>query len=75
VILGGGWAGNSSLSLSTSTKLRLRLGMTGEHELATVTGWDMHVNHLDGSELLEHAARGGPGARACKHRRSVMCKQ
>jgi hypothetical protein len=37
-------------------QLRFRLGVAGEHELPAVGGRDVHVDHLHGSEFLEHPA-------------------
>jgi hypothetical protein len=41
-------------------QLGFRLGVAGEHELASVSGREMDVDHLDGGELLKSAARGQP---------------
>jgi hypothetical protein len=38
-------------------ELGLRLGVAREHELTSVGGRDVHVDHLQGGEFLEHAAR------------------
>jgi hypothetical protein len=55
VILGGGWAGSSCFSFFSN---RLSSGsVAGEQELIAVGGWQVHVDHLHGSELLQHAAR------------------
>ena len=42
-------------------ELGFGLGVAGEHQLAAVGGWQVHVDHLHGGELLEHAARRQPG--------------
>ena len=39
-------------------QLGFRLGVTGEHEFASVRGREMNVDHLDDGKLLESAARG-----------------
>ena len=41
-------------------QLGLRLGVAGEQEFASIGCRDVDVDHLDGGELLEHAARGQP---------------
>ena len=41
-------------------EFRFGLGMAGEHQLAAVAGRQVHVNHLHGGELLQHAARRQP---------------
>ena len=41
-------------------QLGLRLGVTGEDQLSTVGGRDVHVEHLHGGKLLDHTARGQP---------------
>src|SRR6185437_5252996 len=43
-------------------ELQLGFGMSvaGEQYLASVGGWQMNVDHLDGSELFERATRGQP---------------
>ena len=38
-----------------------RLGGAGHDEFAPVSGGYMHVDHLHGSKLLQHAARGETG--------------
>ena len=37
------------------------LGIAGEQQLAAVGGRQVHVDHLHGGELLQHAARRQPG--------------
>ena len=41
-------------------QLGLRLGVTGEDQLPTVGGRDVHIEHLHGGKLLDHTARGQP---------------
>ena len=41
-------------------QLGLRLGVAGEDQLAAVGGRDVHIDHLHGGELLDHAARRQP---------------
>ena len=41
-------------------QLGFRLGIAGEAEFASVSGRQVDVDHLDGGELLERAARGEP---------------
>src|ERR1700681_4153940 len=43
-------------------ELQLGFGVSvaGEQNLASVGGWQMNVDHLDGSEFFERAARGQP---------------
>ena len=41
-------------------QLGFRLGVTGEHEFASVGSREMNVDHLDGRELFEGAARSEP---------------
>jgi hypothetical protein len=38
-------------------QLRLRLGVAGQDDLSPVRGRHLHVDHLHGGELVEHAAR------------------
>ena len=42
-------------------ELGFGLGVAGEHQLAAIGGWQVHVDHLYRGELLEHAARRQPG--------------
>ncbi len=37
-------------------ELWFRLGVAGEQQLAAVGGWRVDVDHLQGGELLDHAA-------------------
>ena len=46
--------------LQQERQLGLRLGVTGEDQLPTVGGRDVHVEHLHGGKLLDHTARGQP---------------
>ena len=46
--------------LQQERQLGLRLGVTGEDELPTVGGRDVHIEHLHGGKLVDHAARGQP---------------
>ena len=38
----------------------LRLGVAGQQQLAAIGGGQVHVDHLHGGELFEHAARRQP---------------
>jgi len=38
--------------------ISLRLGMATQDEGATVGGWEVDIEHLHGSELLDHGTRG-----------------
>ena len=55
VILGGGCGGRRS-----------GMGVAGEPDLATVGGRQMHIDHLNGGELFERAARSEPGRQSMK---------
>jgi len=57
LILGGGWALEREF-LQQQRQLGLRLGVPGEHELPTVGGGYVHIEHLHGGKLLDHSARG-----------------
>src|SRR6516162_6150708 len=46
--------------LEHQLELGFRLGIASEHQLAAVGGWQMHVDHLHGGELLKYAARRQP---------------
>jgi hypothetical protein len=41
-------------------QLGFRPDVAGQHEFASVGGREMNVDHLDGRELFESAARGEP---------------
>ena len=47
--------------LQQEAELGFGLGIAGEQQLAAVGGRQVHVDHLHGGELLEHAARRQPG--------------
>jgi hypothetical protein len=62
VILGGGCGGRAELEpVDQELQFGFGLGVAGEHDLAPVGGRQMDVDHLDGGELFERAARGQPG--------------
>ena len=42
------------------------MGVTGETNLASVSGRQMDIDHLNGSELFQRAARGQPGRQSMK---------
>jgi hypothetical protein len=42
-------------------KFGFGMGVAGEPDLATVSGRQMHIDHLNGGELFERAARSEPG--------------
>src|SRR6266571_1868814 len=42
------------------------MGIAREPDLAAVGGRQMHIDHLDGGELVERAARGQPGRQGVK---------
>ena len=44
----------------------LGMGVAGEADLATVGGRQMHIDHLNGGELFERAARSEPGRQSMK---------
>src|SRR5713101_5655852 len=46
--------------LQEQVELGFRLGVAGEQQLAAVGGWQVHVDHLHGGKLFQHAARGQP---------------
>ena len=39
-------------------EFRLGLGVAGQQQLASVGGWQMDIDHLDGGEFLQGTARG-----------------
>ena len=47
--------------LDQEPEFRLGLGVAGQQELAPVGRRQMDIDHLDGGELLERAARGQSG--------------
>ena len=47
--------------LQQEAELGFGLGVAGEYQLAAVGGRQVHVDHLHGGELIEHAARRQPG--------------
>src|SRR5580693_3079575 len=61
VIFGDGWAGNSSLSFfSNRLSSGSGLGVAAEQQFTAVGGRQVHVDHLHGGKLLQHAARRQP---------------
>jgi hypothetical protein len=44
----------------------LGMGVAGEPDLATVGGRQMNIDHLNGGELFERAARSEPGRQSMK---------
>ena len=56
---GGGWSGSSSSRrLKEQRQFGLGLGGAGQLEFAAVSSAKVNVDHLNGGEFLEHAARG-----------------
>ncbi len=59
VILGGRLVGQFDLEPVTEQgQIGLRLGVSGQLQFAAVGSGDENVDHLNGCEFLEHAARG-----------------
>ena len=57
-IFGGGWGAGELHLFEQELQFGFRLGIAGEAEFASVSGRQVDVDHLDGGELLERAARG-----------------
>lgn len=51
--------------LDQEPEFRLRLGIAGQQQLPPVGCRQMNIDHLDGGELLERAARGQSRRQAC----------
>ena len=47
-------------------KFGFGVGMARKPDLASIGGRQMNINHLDGGELFERAARGQPGRQGVK---------
>ena len=47
--------------LDQQLEFRLGLGVAGQQQLASISGRQMDIDHLDGGEFLQCAARGQPG--------------
>jgi hypothetical protein len=45
------------------------MGVSGQAQFAAVGGRDVHVNHLNGREFLEQAARRQPGRQSLQANR------
>ena len=58
----GGWLGGQLQFqlLQQEAEFGFGLGVAGEQQLAAVGGRHVHVDHLHGGELLQHAARREP---------------
>ena len=58
----GWWLGGQLQLQFVQQQVELGFGLSiaSEQQLAAVGGWQMHVDHLHGGELFQHAARRQP---------------
>jgi hypothetical protein len=77
VIFGGNWSvGQVELEPAEEQReLGLWLGIAGQLQFTTAGGGDVDVDHLDGGEFLEQAARGQAGASPFRRWPMMTCRQ